>query len=35
MFIQRVKLIWIIGDPDNQRPNTWSSAVQSCWCAAF
>jgi len=27
MFSGRAKLIRIIGDPDNQRPDKWSSTV--------
>jgi len=27
MFTRRAKPIWTIGDPDNQRPDMWSSTV--------
>jgi hypothetical protein len=27
MFTEKAKPIWIIGDPDNQRPNKWSSTI--------
>jgi len=32
MFTQRAKTIQIIGDPDNQHPDKWSSTVCVCVC---
>jgi len=31
MFAGRAKLIRMIGDPDNHRPDKWSSTVHNSW----